>query len=118
MFKQISVVWDELPLHIQEWYRDLPDEDVDYIDNVIDQVMQARHDEILEQGKDLGFSDGYEEGFKEGKAEGDSDGYERGLEDSSAENYSDGYDDGYEAGYEAGYDEGHRDGIQFEKEDY
>lgn len=114
MFKQISIVWDELPLHIQEWYRDLPDEDVDYMDNVIEQVMQARHDEILEQGKDLGFSDGYEEGFKEGKAEGDSDGYERGLEDSSAENYS----DGYENGYKEGYDEGHRDGIQFEKEDY
>ena len=113
MFKQISIVWDELPLHIQEWYRDLPDEDVDYIDNVIEQLMQARHDEILEQGKDLGFSDGYDEGFKEGKIEGDSDGYERGLEDKSASEY----DDGWTEGYKTGYDEGHRDGIQFEKED-
>ena len=113
MFKQISIVWDELPLHIQEWYRDLPDEDVDYIENVIEQLMQARHDEILEQGKDLGFSDGYDEGFKEGKIEGDSDGYERGLEDKSASEY----DDGWTEGYKTGYDEGHRDGIQFEKED-
>ena len=113
MFKQISIVWDELPLHIQEWYRDLPDEDVDYIDNVIEQLMQARHGEILEQGKDLGFSDGYDEGFKEGKIEGDSDGYERGLEDKSASEY----DDGWTEGYKTGYDEGHRDGIQFEKED-
>ena len=113
MFKQISIVWDELPLHIQEWYRDLPDEDVDYIDNVIEQLMQARHDEILEQGKDLGFSDGYDEGFKEGKIEGDSDGYERGLEDKSASEY----DDGWTEGYKTGYDEGHCDGIQFEKED-
>ena len=113
MFKQISIVWDELPLHIQEWYRDLPDEDVDYIDNVIEQLMQARHDEILEQGKDLGFSDGYDEGFKEGKIEGDSDGYERGLEDKSASEY----DDGWTEGYKTGYDEGHRDGIQYEKED-
>jgi len=113
MFKQISIVWDELPLHIQEWYRDLPDEDVDYIDNVIEQLMQARHDEILEQGKDLGFSDGYDEGFKDGKVEGDSDGYERGLEDKSASEY----DDGWTEGYKTGYDEGHCDGIQFEKED-
>ena len=113
MFKQISIVWDELPLHIQEWYRDLPDKDVDYINNVIEQLMQARHDEILEQGKDLGFSDGYDEGFKEGKIEGDSDGYERGLEDKSASEY----DDGWTEGYKTGYDEGHRDGIQFEKED-
>ena len=113
MFKQISIVWDELPLHIQEWYRDLLDEDVDYIDNVIEQLMQARHDEILEQGKDLGFSDGYDEGFKEGKIEGDSDGYERGLEDKSASEY----DDGWTEGYKTGYDEALRDDIQFEKED-
>ena len=102
MFKQISIVWNKLPLHIQEWYRDLPDEDVDYMDNVIYQIMQARHDEILEQGKDLGFSDGYDEGFKEGKVEGDSDGYERGLEDSSAEHYNDGYKEGFEDGLRHG----------------